>query len=147
LSPKLPHHRPLNVEQLDFPDGYFDIIICNHVLEHVDNPDAALAEFNRCLASGGHLIAQTPYSPLLRNTLELNKPVTPGFAAQYFGQSDHVRLFGVDLVDRIRSAGLAGDLYGHETVLGGVDPDTYGCNGREPFFLFTKGAHAPQFSA
>lgn len=145
LSPRLPHHRRLNVEQLDFPDGYFDIIVCNHVLEHVDNPDAALAEFNRCLAPGGHLVAQTPFSPLLRNTFEMNKPVTPDFAAQYFGQGDHVRLFGADIIDRFRSAGLAGDLYAHETVLGKVDPDTYGCNGREPFFFFTKGAQAPQF--
>lgn len=147
LSPRLPNHRRLNVEQLDFPDGYFDIIICNHVLEHVDNPDAALAEFNRCLAPGGHLVAQTPYSPLLRNTFELNKPVTPAFAAQYFGQSDHVRLFGADLVERFRSAGLAGDLYAHETVLGEVDPDLYGCNGREPFFFFKKGPDAPRFGA
>ncbi|HVW53248.1 MAG TPA: methyltransferase domain-containing protein [Trinickia sp.] len=145
LSPRLPHHRRLNVEHLDFPDGYFDIIICNHVLEHVGDPDAALAEFNRCLAPGGHLIAQTPYSPLLRNTFELNKPVTPAFATHYFGQSDHVRLFGADIVDRFRSAGLAGDLYAHDSVLGQVDPETYGCNGREPFFFFTKGAQAPQF--
>lgn len=147
LSPRLPHHHRLNVEQLAFPDGYFDIIICNHVLEHVDNPDAALSEFNRCLAPGGHLIAQTPYSPLLRNTFELNKPVSPTFATQFFGQSDHVRLFGADIVDRFRSAGLAGDLYAHETVLGEVDPETYGCNGREPFFFFIKGAQAPQFGA
>lgn len=145
LSPRLPHHRRLDVENLDFPDGYFDIIICNHVLEHVGNPDAALAEFNRCLAPGGHLIAQTPFSPVLRNTFELNKPVTPAFATHYFGQSDHVRLFGADIVDRFRSAGLAGDLYAHDSVLGQVDPETYGCNGREPFFFFTKGAQAPQF--
>ncbi|WP_206950682.1 glycosyltransferase [Trinickia acidisoli] len=147
LSPRLPHHRRLDVEQLDFPDGSFDIILCNHVLEHVGNPDAALAEFNRCLAPGGYLVAQTPYSPLLRNTFELNKTVTPAFATQYFGQSDHVRLFGADIVDRFRSVGLSGDLYGHEKVLGEIDPDTYGCNGREPFFFFTKGAQAPQFGA
>jgi hypothetical protein len=145
LSPRLPQHRRLNVEKLDFPDGYFDIIICNHVLEHVSDPDAALAEFNRCLAPDGHLIAQTPYSPLLRNTFELNKPVAPTFAAQYFGQSDHVRLFGADIVDRFRSAGLAGELYAHATVLGEIDPDTYGCNVRDPYFFFTKNAAAPQF--
>lgn len=146
LSPRLAHHREINVEKLDFPDGYFDLIICNHVLEHVDNPAAALAEFNRCLAPGGHLVAQTPYSPVLRNTFELTKPVDATFATYYFGQNDHVRLFGADLVDHFRGAGFAGDLYPHTTVLGELDPDTYGCNGREPFFLFAKGA-APVFAS
>ncbi|KVR13380.1 hypothetical protein WK11_31300 [Burkholderia ubonensis] len=146
LSPRLAHHREINVEKLDFPDGYFDLVICNHVLEHVDNPAAALAEFNRCLAPGGHLVAQTPYSPVLRNTFELTKPVDATFATYYFGQNDHVRLFGADLVDHFRGAGFAGDLYPHTTVLGELDPDTYGCNGREPFFLFAKGA-APVFAS
>ncbi|QCP47743.1 methyltransferase domain-containing protein [Trinickia violacea] len=146
LSPRLAHHREINVEKLDFPDGYFDVIICNHVLEHVDNPAAALAEFNRCLAPGGHLVAQTPYSPVLRNTFELTKPVDEAFATNYFGQNDHVRMFGADLVDHFRNAGFKGDLYPHTTVLGEVDPDTYGCNGREPFFFFAKG-DAPVFPA
>ncbi len=145
LHPRAQHHRRLNVEQLAFPDGYFDVVICNHVLEHVANPDRAMAELTRCLAPDGHLIAQTPYSPVLRNTFELNKPVTGTFATHYFGQSDHVRLFGADIADRFRAAGLAGDLYSHTTVLAEVDPKTFGCNGREPFFLFSKG-RVPEFA-
>lgn len=145
LHPRVHHHRQLNVERLDFPDGYFDVVICNHVLEHVANPDRAMAELTRCLASNGHLIAQTPFSPVLRNTFELNKPVSGPFATHYFGQSDHVRLFGADIVDRFRAAGLSGDLYSHTTVLAEVDPKTFGCNGREPFFLFSKG-RAPEFA-
>ncbi|BCF98828.1 hypothetical protein PPGU19_033970 [Paraburkholderia sp. PGU19] len=144
LSPRVAHHRTINVENLEFPDGYFDVVICNHVLEHVDRPETAIAEFNRCLASDGHLIAQTPYSPVLRQTFELIKAVPESFKARYFGQGDHVRLFGADLVDKFRDGGFAGDLYPHTTVLGGIDPDTYGCNGREPFFFFAKG-QAPEF--
>lgn len=144
LSPKKPEHRAINVERMDFPDGHFDLIICNHVLEHVDRPDTALAEFARCLAPGGHLVAQTPYSPLLKHTLELNVAPSTPFATLYFGQDDHVRLFGSDLRDRIRAAGLNGDLYPHTTVLPDIDPVTWGCNEREPFFLFAKGP-APTF--
>ncbi|WP_083830986.1 class I SAM-dependent methyltransferase, partial [Herbaspirillum lusitanum] len=139
LFPKIAHHRKINAEQLDFPDGYFDLIICNHVLEHVSRPETAIAEFSRCLAPGGHLIAQTPYSPVLCKTFELTKPISEAFATQYFGQNDHVRLFGADILDYFRNSGLAGDLYPHTTVLGEIDADTYGCNGREPFFLFAKG--------
>ncbi|WP_165779026.1 methyltransferase domain-containing protein [Paraburkholderia hospita] len=139
LFPRRPDHRKINVEALDFPDDHFDLIICNHVLEHVDNPHAALAEFRRCLAPDGRLIAQTPYSPLLKYTFELNRPASVPFATRYFGQDDHVRLFGSDIVDYFRDAGLKGDLYPHRTVLGDIDPDVIGCNGQEPFFLFAKG--------
>jgi hypothetical protein len=139
LVPKTPEHRKINVEQLDFRDGSFDLIICNHVLEHVDRPDTALSEFSRCLAPNGHLIAQTPYSPILKGTFELSVAPSEAFATRYFGQSDHVRLFGADIAERFRAVGLNGDLYPHTTVLGDIDPDTWGCNGREPFFLFSKG--------
>jgi len=144
LFPSQAHHRKIDVENLDFADGSFDLIICNHVLEHVDHPHKALAEFNRCLAPTGHLIAQTPYSPVLRHTFEMTKAAPEPFAVYYYGQNDHVRLFGSDIADYFREAGFAGDLYPHTSVLGAVDPDTYGCNGREPFFFFAKG-DAPVF--
>ncbi|CAG4910291.1 hypothetical protein R69919_03776 [Paraburkholderia gardini] len=146
LFPRSPDHRKINVEALDFPDGHFDLIICNHVLEHVDSPDVALAEFSRCLAPGGHVVAQTPYSPILKHTFELNKPASVPFKTWYFGQDDHVRLFGADIVDYFRDAGLNGDLYPHATVLGNIDAYKAGCNVREPFFLFAKG-EAPVFAA
>lgn len=143
-SPQRPEHRKINVEMLDFPDDYFDLIICNHVLERVDRPEAALAQFNRCLAPGGHLIAQTPYSPMLKHTFELTTRPDEAFAARYFGQGDNVRLFGMDIVESFRTAGLNGDLYSHTTVLGDIDAATWGCNAREPFFLFANGP-APTF--
>lgn len=139
LVPKKPEHTKIDIERLDFPDGYFDLVICNHVLNHVDRVDAALSEFSRCLAPSGHLIAQTPYSPILKRTFELNVAPGEAFATRYFGQNDHVRLFGTDIVERFRAAGLNGDLYPHTTVLNDIDPDLSGCNGREPFFLFSKG--------
>jgi SAM-dependent methyltransferase len=145
LFPRAPHHRKINVEKLEFPDGYFDLIICNHVLEHVDSPEAALAEFHRCLAPNGHLVAQTPYSPILRHTFELNKPMPEPFKVRYYGQDDHVRMFGADIAEYFRAAGFAGALYPHTSVLGEIDAATYGCNGREPFFFFAKG-EAPAFA-
>ncbi|MDE2600349.1 MAG: glycosyltransferase [Rhodocyclaceae bacterium] len=139
LFPKVPEHQKINVEALDFPDGCFDLIICNHVLEHVDHPETALAEFSRCLSPQGRLIAQTPYSPIMKNTLEMTAPVSTNFKVRYYGQDDHVRLFGADIVDYFKAAGLHGELYPHEVLLGDIDPDRYGVNGKEPFFLFAKG--------
>jgi glycosyltransferase involved in cell wall biosynthesis len=144
LAPKQPHHIKINVEQIEFPDDYFDLIICNHVLEHVDRPGIALSEFYRCLVPGGHLVAQTPYSPLLKQTFELNRLPAEPFADRYFGQNDHVRLFGSDISKYFEAAGFNGDTYPHISVLDDLDPDVWGCNPREPFFLFAKGS-APQF--
>ncbi len=138
LFPSKPQHRKINVEALDFPSGHFNLIICNHVLEHVDDPDRALSEFNRCLAVGGRLVAQTPYSAVLMRTMQLSKVCSPQFCTRYYGQNDHVRLFGADLVDSFRAAGFRGEPLFHTTVLGEVDAEATGCNAREPFFLFEK---------
>ncbi|WP_413458133.1 methyltransferase domain-containing protein [Herbaspirillum huttiense] len=139
LFPKYPHHHKINVEQLDFPDDRFDLIICNHVLEHVASPELAVAEFHRCLAPGGHLVAQTPYARLLKHTFELTKSPSVEFATHFFGQDDHVRLFGMDIEKLFHQTGLIGALYPHNTVLPDVDPEIAGVNGEEPFFLFRKG--------
>ncbi len=138
LHPRRADHLPLNVESLPFDDGSFDLIICNHVLEHVASPAQALAEFHRCLVPGGLLIAQTPYAPVLMKTMELNRPVSPGFAKLFFGQEDHVRLFGADIVDYFHDAGFQGELLAHSMVLGDMDAKAFGCNAREPFFAFSK---------
>ena len=138
LHPQRAGHVALNVEALDFGDGSFDLIVCNHVLEHVGDPDRALAELHRCLVPGGLLIAQTPYAPKLKHTLELNVPVSPEFARLFYGQEDHVRLFGLDLLDAFARAGFKGQAVAHEHLLPTVDPMRAGCNPREPFFAFHK---------
>jgi len=138
LYPTKPHYQRLNAESLPFGDAEFDLIIANHLLEHVSSPDLALAEFARCLKPGGVLIAQTPYAPCLKQTLELNVPAPPAFAKLYFGQEDHVRLFGHSITDYFHAAGLTGDLLPHDGVLDGMDAGEFGCNQREPFFAFCK---------
>lgn len=138
LFPKTARHQKVNVQALQFPDAHFDLIICNHVLEHVDDPTQALREFRRCLTPTGHLVAQTPYSPLLKHTFEVNIPVAPDFSTLYYGQDDHVRLFGADIVKYFREAGLHGDLIPHDEALAGYDAQVWGVNEREPFFHFTK---------
>jgi len=138
LHPTRAHHLKIDAEQLQFADASFDLIICNHVLEHVANPLRALAEFHRCLQPGSVLIAQTPYAPKLMKTFEVDAPVTPQFAKLFYGQEDHVRLFGADIVDYFHAAGFAGEPLAHDTVLAGIDPQAYGCNRREPFFAFAR---------
>jgi methyltransferase family protein/glycosyl transferase family 2 len=138
LVPHHERHRRIDVEALEFDDDHFDLIICNHVLEHVDFPPRAIAEFYRCLAPGGHVIAQTPYSPILRRNLETTTSESEGFVTYYFGQDDHARLFGLDLIDDFHGAGFTGEPLEHTTLLGDLDPEAYGVNPVESFLLFSK---------
>jgi SAM-dependent methyltransferase len=43
-----------------FPEAVFDIVIAKHVVEHLSNPDQAVAEMGRVLKPGGLLILATP---------------------------------------------------------------------------------------
>ena len=142
LHPTRAEHQRIDVEALPFADGSLDIAFCNHVLEHVDSPDRALGELFRCLKPGGLLIAQTPYAPSIKRTLELHERPDPGTAHLLFGQDDHVRLFGSDITGFFHAAGFKGDLLRHETLLPDMSPQDFGCNAQEPFFIFWKDAQA-----
>lgn len=138
LYPTRAHHQKMDAQALPFEDGLFDLVIANHLLEHVQQPDVVLSEFHRVLRPGGAVVAQTPYSPLLVRTLELNGSVTPDMAKLLFGQEDHVRLFGADIGSYFKAAGFGGDLLSHDDVLPDHDALVYGCNVNEPFFGFCK---------
>jgi len=139
LRPTRTEHMRIDVEQLPFEAARFHLIICNHVLEHVGDPLRALREMHRCLAPGGTLVAQTPFSPLLRRTMEITEAPTPDFARLFFGQEDHVRLFGADIGDYFREAGFSGgDPIPNGAALGQIDAGEYGFNAREPFFAFSR---------
>jgi SAM-dependent methyltransferase len=132
----------LRVDMLDMPfaDGTFDVVIANHVLEHVDDDARGLAEIHRVLKRGGIAILQTPYSGRLHRTWQDPGIDTPAARLQAYGQEDHVRLFGRDLFDRIVAAGFASDVRRHADLLADVDPVVAGVNAEEPFFLFRKRA-------
>lgn len=138
LFPTKPHHRRIDCEDIPLPADSFDLIISNHVLEHVGRPDVVLSEFYRILRPNGYLVAQTPYAPSLLRTFELAEPQSPERADFFYGQSDHVRLYGRDIIDYFRNAGFAGELFPHDKILPDVEAAEFGCNQREPFFFFTK---------
>lgn len=138
LFPKDPDTRKVNVEDMPFPDGSFDLVIANHILEHVDNVERALAEIRRVLVREGRAILQTPFSPVLQATWCDPGITSPEARLQAYGQEDHVRLFGRDIFDRFESCGLVSHVAGHAEILPDIDAKRYGVNVREPFFLFQK---------
>ena len=95
----------LNIEKLNFPDKSFDLVVCSHVLEHVDDK-LALAEMFRVLRAGGKLLLLFPIVEGWENTYENPDFTSPELRQRYFGQTDHVRRFGKDARDRIKGAGF-----------------------------------------
>ncbi|MGO9754340.1 MAG: methyltransferase domain-containing protein [Solirubrobacteraceae bacterium] len=89
-----------------FADESFDLILCCHVLEHVASDTKALKELRRVLRSGGELVMQHPIDQRLAHTDEDPSIVDPAERLARFGQSNHVRTYGADFGERVRSAGF-----------------------------------------
>lgn len=140
LFPSMPGVVKADMEAMPFADAAFDLVIANHVLEHVDDERKALGEVARVLAPGGFAILQTPYSARLHATWRDPGIDTPEARLQAYGQEDHVRLFGRDIFERIASAGFESHVCRHAELLGDVDTGVAGVNAAEPFFLFRKPA-------
>jgi SAM-dependent methyltransferase len=95
----------MDVHKIPFPDNTFDVVFCNHVLEHVEDDLKACAEFNRVLKPTGWGILQSPVYKL-EQTLEDNSITDPSERERLFGQRDHVRKFGLDYAERLTKSGL-----------------------------------------
>lgn len=96
----------IDVERMDLEDASFDVAICCHVLEHVDDA-RALAEFHRVLRPGGVLLAMVPIIEGWEETYEDPAIRDPAARQIAYGQIDHVRFYGRDFRDRVRAAGFS----------------------------------------
>lgn len=92
---------------LPLQDNQYDLILCNHVLEHIPNDLKAMTELYRVLKKGGTLIAQVPLNEESTKTLEDDSITDPRDRTRFFGQYDHVRLYGQDYYKRLKSVGFS----------------------------------------
>jgi len=91
---------------LPFSDNEFDVILCNHVLEHIPDDTKAIQELYRVLKSGGMGIFQIPQDLSRETTFEDDSITDKKERAKIFGQYDHVRVYGRDYFDKLRSIGF-----------------------------------------
>jgi len=95
----------MDITDIQYPDGSFDVIYCSHVLEHVSDDKRAMRELHRVLKPGGWAILQVPISG--DETFEDPTVTSPEAREQLFGQDDHLRQYGPDYLDRLAAAGFS----------------------------------------
>ena len=100
----------MDIHEMPFEDNKFDVVLCNHVLEHVADDMKALAEIKRVLKPGGWAILLVPFfKPVPDITFSDNSITNPREREKIFGQSDHVRKYGKDYSTRLAMSGMEVD--------------------------------------
>lgn len=101
------HIQYADATQLPFPNDSFQVVIGNHIMEHIPNDRLAMRELYRVLEPGGLAVLQVPFSESLPHTLEDPTIRDPKQQSALFGQKDHVRIYALtDYMNRLREAGF-----------------------------------------
>ncbi len=119
-----------NIEDIDCDDNSFDVVLCSHVLEHVET-NKALAEIHRILRPNGLALLMVPICEGLDETYTDESIVTEHDRWTHFQQKDHTRVFGRDFREMILRAGFSLT----EKVAKGEDVVKYGLVLGERIFI------------
>lgn len=126
----------IDVTNMPLSNDSFDIIFCSHVLEHVPDDLKALREFHRILKPDGWMMLLVPVN--VDKTIEDPSITDPQKRLELFGQDDHVRKYGPDVINRIQESGfhvkqvLPGDFLTSEQI------EQFGTTSDTPLFYCTK---------
>jgi hypothetical protein len=117
----------MDITDIRYPDGHFDVIYCSHVLEHVPDDRKAMREFHRVLRDDGWAALMVP----LRDgeTHEDPSITDPEERTRAFGQPDHVRSYGRDFPDRLVAAGFRVESIGAAEIASAAEATRMGLNG------------------
>jgi SAM-dependent methyltransferase len=117
-APKVDHHWDIT----DIPASVasYDLVLCSHVMEHVPNDAKAFSELARILRPDGVLVLQVPYARDCSDTDEDPSITDPEERTRRFGQFDHVRRYGRDIVKRMEQNGLITDVIAVDSF---ISPD------------------------
>ena len=131
--------RKIDLMDIPFEKNYFDIVICNHVLEHIHNMPKGLAEIHRVLKTGGFAILQTPFSQLLYKHFEDPGINTDEQREFFYGQNDHLRIVSEkQFLEDLENQGFKLTVVKHEELFDGDFAKYYGVNSRENLIMVVK---------
>lgn len=127
-----------DIQDLPFENNEYDVVICNHVLEHVPDDRKAMSEILRVLKPDGYAILQVPADLDLPETFEDNSITDRKERAKVFGQYDHLRMYGADYPERLKSVGFKIDEKNYFDLLSREVKDRYSLNLKEFMFSCRK---------
>lgn len=117
-----------DILDLPFEDESFDVIFCNHVLEHIIDDKKAMSELYRVMKKGGWGILQVPMKNSLEKTYEDFTITDPKERQKHFGQYDHVRWYGMDYFERLKSVGFSVDINFYSQKFSKEEQNRFGLN-------------------
>lgn len=137
------YRYPFGTKNMDITNiakkgNYFDVIICNHVFEHIPDDHKAMTELFRVLKVGGWAILQVPIDYDLKVTFEDETITSPKAREEAFGQVDHVRQYGLDYRDRLTNAGFKVSPITHTESFSEKDKFKFGLPNHRNIYLCQK---------
>jgi SAM-dependent methyltransferase len=103
-------HR-VDITRIGLPDASYDVVIANHVLEHIPDDRQAMHELFRLLRPGGLALLTVPLNASRAETYENPAITRPAERHAHFSAEDHVRYYGLDFTDRLAAAGFATEIF------------------------------------
>ena len=130
--------KKMDLRQLEFDDGSFSLIWCSHVLEHIVEDNIAIREIFRVCRPDGTALIQVPI--WRQQTYEDPTVESDDARLDHYYQKDHIRLYGLDIVDRFKEAGFSSKIlraqdFGPKIVL----KHSLSFISTNEVFIFTKG--------
>jgi SAM-dependent methyltransferase len=136
VSPIADMHFDLHSIPLE--DNRFDVVFCNHVMEHVNDPIQCMKELYRVMKPGGWAIMQVPQDLSREETYEDKSITSPEEREKHYWQKDHVRLFGKDYPNYLEKVGFVTEIFDKESKIGAEKMERYRLMEKEILYIFHK---------